>query len=226
MQMLNGQPTVVHLREQRLNFRLLNLLIVHSSDCIRPVSSNSPVKPVTSPEMWCGLGPATLQPAKTKCPITAGGKVGLQYNHNAPTPDDDIIAASHRGPCLVYLSRDNGTSWFKVFQDGYNLNTQKFCVDTLIANKGYLEITLPKDIYPGNYLMRTEIIALHEANRVGGSQQYVQCTELTVSGGAKDTPTGVPFPGAYKENDPGILFDIYAKPIPPYPIPGPALYHS
>jgi len=149
--------------------------------------------------------------------------VGLQWNHESAAPTDDIIDASHKGPCLVYLSADNGATWFKIYENGYNTTTLQFCVITLIANKGLLNITIPADIAPGNYLMRGEIIALHQAENIGGAQPYVDCSELTITGGGKATPAGVAIPGAYKDTDPGILFNIYNG-FTSYPIPGPTLY--
>lgn len=59
----------------------------------------------------------------------------------------------------------NGTGWSKLAADGYQDGT--WAVDTLISNKGKHSITIP-DVTPGNYLLRPEIIALHEASNEGG----------------------------------------------------------
>jgi len=174
--------------------------------------------------MTCGFLPKGAQPASTKCPIAAGSKIGLQWNHNSPDPGDDIVDPSHKGPCLVYLSSDNGISWFKIFEDGFDTATQTFCVTRLIASKGYMEATIPSDIAPGSYLVRAEIIALHEAENPDGAQPYVDCAELTISGGGTAKPATVAIPGTYSPTDPGILFNIYQVPMATYVVPGPPVY--
>jgi len=194
------------------------------TDCLRSLGTNSPIASVTSNDMTCGFLPKGAAAASAKCPIAAGSTIGLQWNHNNPDPSDDIIDPSHKGPCLAYLSSDNGATWFKIYEDGFNTATQTWCVIKLIANKGYVEVTIPKDIAPGNYLIRAEIIALHEAYKLNGAQPYVDCAELTITGSGTAKPTAIAIPGAYSPNDPGIFFDIYASPMATYVIPGPAVY--
>jgi cellulase len=196
---------------------------VKETGCLRPVGTNSPIGDVTSPDMTCGFLPKGATPATKKCEVAAGSKVGLQWNHESTAPTDDIIDGSHKGPCLVYLSRDNGATWFKVYENGLDVPSQTFCVTTLIANRGYLEVTLPADIAPGNYLMRGELIALHSAYDIGGAQPYVGCTELTITGSGKANPAGVAIPGAYKPTDPGLHINIYNG-LTAYVIPGPPVY--
>ncbi|KAG8798204.1 hypothetical protein FRC17_007538, partial [Serendipita sp. 399] len=59
-----------------------------------------------------------------------------------------------------------------------------------------------------------EHIALHSASSTGGSQHYISCAQLKVTGGGSGNPTNLlSFPGAYSPNDPGILINIY------YPVP-------
>jgi len=181
--------------------------------------------PLDSPNQRCGFLPQANVPSTAKCAVQAGAQMGVQWNWENTNPNDMIIDASHKGPCIIYLSGD-GASWFKIYEFGYNTVTNMFCVTQLIADKGLLKFTLPKDIAPGNYLLRAEIIALHEANRMNGAQPYVGCAELTISGTGQKTPAGVQFPGAYSPTDPGILFNIYATPMAPYVVPGPAVYAS
>lgn len=84
---------------------------------------------------------------------------------------------------MVYLAKvDNaattGTSglrWFKVAEDGLNGGT--WAVDKLIANGGWHYFTMPTCIAPGDYLMRVEIIALHNAYSYPGAQFYMECAQ-------------------------------------------------
>lgn len=202
-------------------------------DCIRPLPSsnyNFPISSVTSPDMTCGFLPSASQPANRKCPVAAGSTVGVQWHYELPGSSDNyIIDPSHKGPCMVYLAKSDtgsGAVWFKIFEDGYDATTQKWCVEKLIANRGLLNVKIPSDIAPGNYLLRGEIIALHGAYAQGGAQPYVHCAEITISGSGSSTPSSeylVSLPGAYSPNDPGILLSIYQG-ITRYTIPGPKVY--
>ncbi|TFK95139.1 glycosyl hydrolase family 61-domain-containing protein [Pterulicium gracile] len=58
-------------------------------------------------------------------------------------------------------------------------------------------------------LLRHEILALHGGSSVNGAQFYPVCVQLTVTGGGSLNPSGLSFPGTYKQNDPGILFNVY-----------------
>jgi len=87
---------------------------------------------------------------------------------------------------------------------------------------GKLDFTIPKDIAPGDYLLRAEAIALHAASSSGGAQHYMTCYQLTVTGSGTLEPKGVKFPDAYTATGPGLGFSIHAD-LDSYPAPGPAL---
>jgi len=200
-------------------------------DCVRPhppTARENPIPLVTAEDMTCGWLPYAAEAANRKCPVEAGSTVGLQWHHTSNTADDDILAPTHLGPCLVYLAKSEtgeGPVWFKIFEDGYDESTQKWCVDKLLANKGLLTVTLPTDIAPGNYLLRGEIFALHGANVINGVQPYVGCAELTVSSSGSAEPKGVSIPGVYTSSDAGLFISIY-QPFAPYVIPGPPIYEE
>jgi cellulase len=197
-------------------------------DCVRPhplTAYDSPIPLVTAPDMTCGWLPQSATPANRKCPIAAGSTIGLQWHHQTAAATDDIIDPSHEGPIIVYLAKSDtgaGNVWFKIYEDGFD---GKWAVDRLLANKGRVDITLPSDIAPGNYLLRGEVIALHGAYALNGVQPYVGCVELTISGSGSANPSGVAFPGYYTNSDPGMLFNLYGT-FTTYPIPGPAIYKS
>ncbi|KAJ1861300.1 hypothetical protein LPJ73_001056 [Coemansia sp. RSA 2703] len=202
--------------------------------CIRPYPTNRnfPIKNVLSTDMTCGVG-ASSTSASQNCPAEAGSTVTVEWHHDNDSASDDIIDPSHLGPCMVYMaplsSNGVGDVWFKIFEDGYDASSKQWCVNKLIANKGKLDITLPADIKAGDYLLRTEVIALHEAdtdyaqNSARGAQFYVNCAQLSVTGSGSAVPNGVAIPGIYKSNTPGVLFNLYSS-YTSYPIPGPAVY--
>jgi len=199
-----------------------------------PISALDRTTGLQSGDMTCGWLPSAAKAANKKCPVMPGSKITYQFHYEMGMGDSDtyIIAPDHRGPCIIYLASSetgSGNVWFKIFEDGYNQQTKQWCVDKLRANKGKLDFTIPADLAPGNYLMRGEIIALHEGFELNGAQPYVGCAEITVGGTKTGRPSAsqlVAFPGAYKNTDAGIFFNIYSGKNPAYPIPGPALYVS
>lgn len=94
------------------------------------------------------------------------------------------------------------------------------------TNKSWT-VEIPPNIAPGQYVLRHEILALHEADRPGGIQMYPQCLNLDVQGGGSDRPEGVLGTELYTEGGPGMEYDIYQLyRMGPYTMPGPALYNG
>ena len=138
---------------------------------------------------------------------------------------------------MVYMSKvsdsstaDGSTGWFKVFQDSWKKNPSGGSGDDdywgtkdLNTCCGKMNVVIPSDIAPGDYLLRAEVIALHTAGSSGGAQLYMSCYQLTVTGSGSAQPATVSFPGAYKASDPGILVNIHAA-LSTYVAPGPAVY--
>lgn len=85
-------------------------------------------------------------------------------------------------------------------------------------------VKIPPTIAKGNYVLRHEIIALHEARAGGGgAQNYPHCINLEVTGSGTDSlDSGTLGTKLYQRGDNGIEIDIY-KPIK-YQMPGPPLY--
>ncbi|KAJ2482975.1 hypothetical protein IWW56_000658 [Coemansia sp. RSA 2131] len=204
--------------------------------CIRPYPAdrNFPVKDVTSTDITCGVGGVSKTASET-CPVKAGSTITVEWHHDNDSASDDIIDISHLGPCMVYMapleSNGSGDVWFKIFEDGYDAATSTWCVNKIRNNGGKLDVALPADIKSGDYLVRTEIIALHESdtdyavNPARGSQFYVNCAQVSVTNGGSAEPQGYAIPGIYKSNTPGVIFNLYSS-YSSYPIPGPAVYVS
>ncbi|KAH7082641.1 endoglucanase B [Paraphoma chrysanthemicola] len=191
-----------------------------------PSDGNNPIKDVTSTAMVCNGG----TPKTEFVEVAAGSEVTMQWHHNdgASTAgdNDEPIAASHKGPVMVYIakadaSNGKGAVWTKIYEDGYSGG--KWGVDNFIANKGAITVTLP-NLADGEYLIRPEIIGLHEGDRQGGAQFYNGCGQLKVSGGSATLPaTGTDLTKAYSATDPGVLVSIYGG-LTSYKIPGPAVW--
>ncbi|KAJ1945508.1 hypothetical protein EC988_005741 [Linderina pennispora] len=200
-------------------------------ECLEPYPKlrNRPVLFVDSSDLTCGLN-RTKSASVKSCPVQAGTDVIAEWHHNNDSPSDDVISASHKGPCIFYMapaaSDGKGDVWFKIFEDGYDPSTKTWCINKLRDNKGKIAVKIPPSLKPGDYLLRGEVIALHNADAIHtenpkrGAQFYVHCGHITVTGGGSEVPKGHAIPGVYKYTDPGVHFNVH-KPFSEYVIPGP-----
>jgi cellulase len=120
-------------------------------------------------------------------------------------------------------------NFFKIDEATYDPKTMTWGTDWLMKNKNIRDVTIPSDIKPGTYVVRHEIISLHNAlnddyiKKSSGAQFYPQCVKVKVTGEGTATPPGSKFPGTYKWDEKGILVNIFYRPNE-YVSPGPALY--
>jgi len=188
---------------------------------IRLINDISPVKGANNPNILCG---PNAQKAKVVAPVTAGStvKFGWRASPNQEWPHNT-------GPIMNYMAKCDGNCanfdaskarWFKVSQDGRNGNGAWVQAD-LMAGKE-VSMTIPKELAPGQYLIRHEIIALHLATTKGGAEFYDSCIQVDVKGSGTGVPTEtVSFPGAYKDSDPGIFDPNVFNAKSTYKFPGP-----
>ncbi|KAF2647170.1 lytic polysaccharide monooxygenase [Lophiostoma macrostomum CBS 122681] len=97
-----------------------------------------------------------------------------------------------------------------------------WATDKLIQAGGAWSIKIPSSIKAGGYVVRNELLALHDQNN---PQFYPQCANFQITGGGSAIPSGVEGNALYSLDEPGVLYNIYEdqkKPI--YKIPGPALF--
>jgi len=210
-------------------------------------SSNVYQSDVTAQTLACNGIPATgFKSSSTKITVQAGQTVTGAWLHQLDSTDTNfgadsdnkVIASSHKGPLLAYMkkvpdatqnpSAAAGDGWFKISAVGLISSTQ-WAVDALIAAGGIQTITIPSCIENGDYLLRFELIALHSASTYPGAQFYMECAQITVTGGTGTaTPATVSIPGLYSGSDPGIKVNIYNSVGQPYPssyqIPGPPVF--
>ena len=132
------------------------------------------------------------------------------------------------GPLMGYVAacanddctKDDATSaqWIKISELGQKAPGGPWYQADLAAGKPHT-VTLPSSLSTGSYLLRTEIIALHNALSVGGAEFYPSCAQLRVTGPsvaatslAKSLPAAdvTTFPGAYAATDKGLVVpDVY-----------------
>lgn len=166
------------------------------------------------------------KPAALSVEVAPGGVLTLEWN---------TWPESHHGPIMDYLApcpeagcseADPATlEWFKISAvgceepDGVNGNPGVWAADLLLANSNKWQVIIPEGLKAGGYVLRHEILALHEP---GQPQNYPQCVNLEITGEGTQEPSGVLATELYEADDSGIAFDIYT-PFDSYPIPGPAM---
>lgn len=205
---LNGQPTAQWEYVRKLADR----------------QSNSPIFDVTSNDIRCMPGGLESGPTTKVAPVTAGDTVGFTVNSNM----------GHPGPLTVYMSKATGDvttyqgdgDWFKIMDAGVKtFASQNQQLTWITDGVTQVDFTIPTAIENGQYLLRVEHIATHEAGRVGGAQFYISCAQIEVTGGSGGTPSPVgQFPGIYTATDPGIQFEPYYPFVTAYTLPGLAVY--
>lgn len=159
----------------------------YDSQCARTPASNSPVTDVTSTDLACNAGTSAVS---SKCPVAAGATVTVEM-HQQPgdrSCSNEAIGGAHYGPVLVYMAavddassaEGSDSTWFKVFEDTWASNGTSGSDDNwgtkdLNTCCGMMDVTIPEDLAPGDYLLRAEAIALHAAGSSGGAQFYSMC---------------------------------------------------
>ena len=208
--------------------------------CVRMPSSNNPMTDVTSNNLRCNINRGAVA---GRCAVKAGDTVAVEMHQQTgdrsctlATLQPPAIGGAHWGPVNVYMSKvsdartaDGSTPFFKVFANAWSPanngagDNDWWGVKDMENCCGRVDIKIPTDIAPGDYLLRAEVIALHTASSLNQAQFYASCYQITVAGSGTATPSGVLFPGVYKNTDPGILVDIHQK-MSTYVNPGPSVY--
>ncbi|KDQ18181.1 glycoside hydrolase family 61 protein [Botryobasidium botryosum FD-172 SS1] len=218
---------------------------------VRKVPGNGPVEDLSLIDVQCNGytagGQAGSAPAATFGTVAAGATVSFNWTTWPSETHKARVRLSSRflppfglsngrtcvSPLITYMAKapsditkwSPGTSavWFKVHQDGFSNGL--WASDRLLTNKGIYSFTIPKTLQAGQYLIRHEILALHNAWAYPGAQVYPACAQVQVTGtGTATGPSSkVSFPGAYTASTPGIVFDVY-KSFSSYPVPGPAVW--
>lgn len=103
----------------------------------------------------------------------------------------------------------SGHSSVRIIMSGDRVELDLILMRIKIGLTSY-SFTIPKNTPDGQYLLRIEHLAVHNAANYGGAQFFVACGQVKITGGGGGTPGPlVSFPGAYSANDPGIFFNNY-----------------
>jgi hypothetical protein len=150
---------------------------------------------------------------------------GTSASLNATVKAGDSIVAKwtqwthEQGPVMVWLYKCAGDfkscdgsqkAWFKIDQMGMTAPplSGKAWGAGIVYSKKQWESKIPASLASGNYLIRHEIIALHQANT---PQFYAECAQITVTGSGTASPAAsylASIPGYAPQSDPGITVSL------------------
>lgn len=119
----------------------------------------------------------------------------------------------------------HGDGWFKVYDFGHDENN-KWCTEHLIEAGGLMSINIPQDLAGGYYLVRPELLSLHQSyespENPSQPQFYTGCAQIFLDSPATGKPDNtVSIPGYVKSSDANMKFNIYTDDSYPYPMHGP-----
>jgi len=197
---------------------------------IRQVNSVEPVKGTDNNFLGCGQN---AQPAPVVADANPGSEVGFGWvnGENGPWvhntgPVLTYMASCGSGSCTQFDSTQ--AEWFKIDEKGrHDTDSNWFMSDYNSNRDALLSATIPTNLPAGEYLIRHELLALHNGQAEGGAEFYPACIQVRLSAPTRadaKLPTGsdiVTFPGGYSATDPGIWDQDVFTPSVPYQFPGP-----
>lgn len=182
----------------------------------RKVPDDGPVIDVTSPDLACNQG------GESGAPLVADAAAGSPVTFQM-----DRWPSDHLGPVFHYMADCEGdcttfdatqAKWFKIYQDGFDGGL--WATTKLIANNLEVTVTIPAELKPGQYLLRHELVALHDITQ---PQFYPACAQINVSGSGTQVPDPsalVSIPGVYN----GFNWpDIWSESFTGFTLPAPAI---
>ncbi|RPA86920.1 hypothetical protein BJ508DRAFT_122039 [Ascobolus immersus RN42] len=184
---------------QNLHELYVNGVSVGYEKCIRRAPSNSPVTDVLSTDMRCNVNGLSGVGVDV-CSVKAGDELTVLWDTSShPGPIQHFLY----GPVANAATADGaGPLWTKI--DVLNVKDGKMANVIMMENGGKYTFKLPQNLASGDYLLRSEMLALHGAQEIGGGQFYMGCAQIRVSGPGGNCSPKFSLPGIYKADQPEI----------------------
>jgi cellulase len=187
---------------------------------IRMPPSNNPVTDVNSNDLVCNVGGTSGSGVATVA-AKAGDSITVQWDQSThPGPITHFLY----GPVSSAASTSGvGAGWYKI--DEVDYENGKWANEIMSAVQMKHTFNLPARLPSGEYLLRSEMLALHGAQSVNGAQFYIGCAQLKITGPGGSCSPKISLPGAYKAQDANIYIPNFYNGFNPttYVAPGGAV---
>ncbi|KAI9794425.1 MAG: hypothetical protein M1816_005495 [Peltula sp. TS41687] len=196
--------------------------------------NNKPIEDVTSNDMACGFD--GTNGVGRVCPINPGDDLTFEWFHwHSQEFPELYYPDGHMGPCSIMMkkvdsainSTGTGDGWFRIGYEGYN-NQTKFWCGQRVAAEGRLTVKIPEDLEGGSYLIRPELVALH--NTQTAPQLYVSCFQVFLNSAGTAVPkdtVAIPGDGYISQKSKAMTWDLFdGGDQSLYPDYGPPTYKS
>ncbi|KAK7757428.1 hypothetical protein SLS62_000442 [Diatrype stigma] len=184
---------------------------------IRMPPSNNPVTDVTSNDIICNVDGTDGTGVETVA-ASAGDTITVQWDQSThPSPITHFLY----GPVDSAAATSGvGAGWFKI--DELDYEDGQWANEIMSAADMKRSFQLPANLASGEYLLRSEMLALHGAQEVNGAQFYIGCAQLKITGPGGSCSPEISLPGAYGAEDPNIYIPNFYNGFDPttYSAPG------
>ena len=182
----------------------------------RQWSDYNPVTSCTDSKLRCNGGTSATESA-TAAPGDTITAIWQQWTHSQGPVIDWMYKCSG-----AFSSCDgSGSGWFKIDEGGFHGDGTKVFLDTetpsgwdiakLVGGNKPWSSKVPANLAPGNYLVRHELIALHQAN---SPQFYPECAQVVITGSGSAQPDSsykAAIPGYCNQNDANIKVSPFSE---------------
>lgn len=190
---------------------------------IRDISTIDPVKGANNSNLNCGQ---SAQPGSQVGNANPGSTIAFLWGDGGTHWPHEV------GPVMTYMAScgsqtcdqydPTSAEWFLIDRKGQYPNGT--WIQATIMQGNSVSVQIPTNLASGNYMVRNEIIALHNAISPGGAEFYPSCTQIKVGGSQTGQPQKsdlVTFPGSYTDTEAGIYDPNVYNPGSNYTYPGP-----
>ncbi|POS72583.1 endoglucanase-4 [Diaporthe helianthi] len=184
---------------------------------IRRAPSNNPVTDVNSNDITCNVNGNKVPSGVTTVAAKAGDTIKVQWDSSShPGPITHMLF----GPVADASLATGVGSWVKIDEEDYV--NGKWANEVMMAANMTHEFKLPDKLASGDYLLRSEMLALHGAMTLGGGQFYIGCMQLRITGTSATCGPKITLPGAYNASDSSIYIPNFYYGFEPtaYKAPG------
>jgi lytic cellulose monooxygenase (C1-hydroxylating) len=157
-----------------------------------------------SNDITCNVNGNIVPSGVQTCNVNAGDSIKVQWD-----------SSTHPGPITHFLygpvsdaSQATGIgNWVKI--DEFDSQGGEWANQIMEAANMTYTFKLPTNLATGDYLLRGEMEALHVSEEVNGTQFYIGCAQIHITGNGGSCGPSIKLPGAYHSLDTDIYISNF-----------------